>query len=92
MQETSNVEMGSARQFRVMLVEKTSVPHGGAEDDTWYRYVLSSGCSAITGWRRGSLQEVTQHATRCTEELNARSRGGTSSWSPRRKKVGSSAG
>jgi len=73
------------RQYCVALVEKAAVPDG-AVGDNWYRYVLESGCSEITGWRRGSLQEVTQHAMRCAEELNARNNASTSPWALRRKK------
>ena len=85
MQQSLNVRTDEARQFRVASVEKTGVPEGAAGDD-WYRYVLKSGCSAITGWRRGSLQEVTQHARRCAEELNARYNANASPWALRRKK------
>jgi hypothetical protein len=76
--------MDYARHFRVALVEKSAVPQG-AEGEDWYRYVLESNYAAITGWRRGSLQEITQHAIHCTEELNARSTHGLSHWALRRK-------
>ena len=84
MQESANTQLDNTRHFRVSLVEKAAVPHG-AEGDNWYRYVLESGYSAITGWRRGSLQEITQYATRYTEELNARGNHGSSPWAYRRK-------
>ena len=77
MQQSAETRMDSRRHFRVALVEKSAVPQG-AEGKDWYRYVLESGSSAITGWRRGSLLEITQHAIRCTEELNARSTNGFS--------------
>ena len=78
------MQMDRTRLFRVALVEKSAVPQG-ADGEDWYRYVLESGYAAITGWRRGSLQEITQHAVRCTEELNARSTDGLSRWASRRK-------
>lgn len=84
MHQSPQTQMDSTRHFRVALVEKSPVPQG-AEDEGWYRYVLESGYAAITGWRRGSLQEITQHAIRCAEELNARSTPGFSPWAYRRK-------
>jgi hypothetical protein len=85
MHESPKTQMDTTRQFRVALVEKAAVPYG-AEGDNWYRYVLENRYDAITGWRRGSLQEITQHATRYTEELNARSNQGSSPWLSRRKR------
>lgn len=84
MQQSSETQMNSSRHFRVALVEKSAMPQGGQGED-WYRYVIESGNSAITGWRRGSRQEITQHARRCTEELNARNAKGFSPWTYRRK-------
>jgi hypothetical protein len=84
MQQSPKTRMDSRRHFRVALVEKSTVPQGAKGED-WYRYVLESGNSAITGWRRGSRQEIVQHAIRCTEELNARGSNGHSPWSSRRK-------
>lgn len=60
--------------YRVSSVHKSSGP-GGAEGDDWYRYVLTGGRSAITGWCRGTHEEVVEHAARCAEEFNARSDG-----------------
>jgi hypothetical protein len=78
-QQSLKTQTDNTRHFRVALVEKAVAPQG-AEGDNWCRYVLESERSAITGWRRGSLQEVTQHATRCTEELNIRNNSGASPW------------
>ena len=84
MHQSPKTQTDSTRHFRVALVEKAAVPQG-AEGEDWYRYVLESGYSAITGWRRGSLQEIMQHAILCAEELNARSTNGFSPWTYRRK-------
>lgn len=86
MQQSVKTQMDSTRHFRVALVEKSAVPQG-AEGEGWYRYVLERGYSTITGWRRGSRQEIMQHAIRCTEELNAHSTNGSSPWTYRRKKT-----
>jgi hypothetical protein len=58
--------------YEVILVEKAAMPTG-TEGDDWYRYVLSSGGSPITGFHRGSLAEVKEYAAHCVEELNLRS-------------------
>jgi hypothetical protein len=84
MHQSSQTPVDSIRYFRVALIEKSPVPQG-TEDEGWYRYVLESGYAAITGWRRGSLQEITQHARHCTEELNARGTTAVSRWAHRRK-------
>lgn len=85
MQQFSKTQTDNARCFRVALVEKAAVPPG-AEGNDWYRYVIESGYYAITGWRRGSLQEITQHVTRYTEDLNTRSNKSTSPWRYRRQR------
>jgi hypothetical protein len=77
MQQSPTRQIDSSRHFRVTLVEKSAVPQG-AEGEDWYRYVLENKHSAITGWRRGSRREITQHAIHCTEELNARIANGSS--------------
>lgn len=84
MHQSPQTQRDSARYFRVAVVEKAAVPYA-AEGEDWCRYVLESGYTAITGWRRGSLQETTQHALRCTEELNVRGTNGFSPWASRRK-------
>ena len=71
--------------FKVSSVEKINAPDGGREQD-WYRYILDSGRSTITGQRRGSRKDVLAYATQCTEQLNARGLTGQSIWSPRGKK------
>ena len=59
------------RPFKVARVEKTDAPDGGQGQD-WYRYVLESGRSTITGHRCGSRKDVLAYATQCAEQLNTR--------------------
>ena len=73
------------RPFKVARVEKTDAPDGGQGQD-WYRYVLTSHRSTITGQRRGSRQDVHSYATQCAEQLNARALEGKSMWNPRGRK------
>ena len=71
MQQSPQPHTGDIRDYRVSSVEKTAVPEG-AEGDNWCRYVIENGFATLMGWRRGSLREITQHAIRCVETLNAR--------------------
>jgi hypothetical protein len=57
--------------YQVASVERAELE--GAEGQDWYRYVLASGRSLITGFRRGSLDEVTEYAQTCAEAFNLRS-------------------
>ena len=59
-------------RYEVVSVEKAVMPTGTDGND-WYRYVLSSGRSRITGFHRGSLDEVKEYASNCVEEFNLRS-------------------
>lgn len=60
--------------YRVGSVTKTQPP-SGAEGNDWYRYVLEGGHSPISGWRQGSLEDVTEFAQRSADELNERRAG-----------------
>ncbi len=71
--------------FKVARVEKSGAPDGSDGQD-WYRYVLESGRSTISGQRRGSRKDVHAYATQCAEQLNARGLTGQSIWSPRGRK------
>ena len=63
--------------YQVSMVEKASAPDGAKGND-WYRYILSSGSSRITGFRCGSLAEVREYATSCADDLNLRGISGKS--------------
>ena len=76
---------GSPRRYRVASVNQAQGPSGA--DGDWFRYILEGGRSPITGLRRGSRDEVTEHANRCAEELNERNNGrSASAWAPRKAK------
>lgn len=75
------------RHYHVESVDKANSPPEGSDGD-WYCYVLKGGRAPITGLRRGTLIEVTEHAKRCARDLNDRSNGKRlSSWAPRRAKA-----
>lgn len=65
------------RQFEVASVEKVAMPDGGQGAD-WYRYVLASGPARITGFHRGTPEEVTAYAKNCAEDFNLRNATGKS--------------
>ncbi|HQU15975.1 MAG: hypothetical protein B7Z66_07885 [Chromatiales bacterium 21-64-14] len=61
----------SGSRFQVGRIEKSPMPSGDSGVD-WHRYVLENGCNSITGFRRGTLQQVTEHAQQLAQELNER--------------------
>lgn len=68
-------------RFEVTCVEKATMPTGTGGDD-WYRYVLASGRSQITGYHRGTREEVSAYAETCAEEFNVRNATGKSARPP----------
>lgn len=74
-----------AHNYEVESIEPTAAPDGTDATD-WFRYVLRSGRSMITGQRRGSRRDVQEYAVQCATQLNARALEGKSVWSPRGKK------
>jgi hypothetical protein len=77
--------------FVVASVEKADSPEG-EQGQSWYRYVLKSSCSTITGHRCGSRQYVREYATQCAEQLNARAATSQSIWAPRGRKPAAATG
>ncbi len=73
------------KPFRLVCVEKAATPEGG-DGETWYRYVLENGRSAITGQRCGNRKEVTAYAVHYVEQLNTRAANGGAAWAPRARK------
>ncbi len=71
--------------FKVASVEKTDAP-GGSPGQDWYRYVLQSPRSTITGVRRGSRDVVQTYAAEAAERLNNRAILCQPSWNPRGRK------
>lgn len=64
-------------RYEVASVEEVAAPDGGQGND-WYCYVLLSGRARITGFRRGTQEEVTAYAENSAEILNMRSATGKS--------------
>jgi hypothetical protein len=55
----------------VTLLEKSKGPYGEKGDD-WYRYVIDTPGSNITGFRRGKKSEVVEHLNDCIQKLEER--------------------
>jgi RNA recognition motif-containing protein len=73
------------RRFEVTEVKKVEGP-GGSGGNDWYRYVLSQGASRITGFHRGTLEEVTEYAVECGAAFNERNQSGRSTYAYARRK------
>ena len=61
----------NSRHCSVISVEKSDSP-GGAPGADWYRYVISSPGTEITGYRRGKKRDVLDYLDKCTTQLNER--------------------
>jgi RNA recognition motif-containing protein len=83
--EEDNSVRGVLRQsYEVAEIVKADIAGG----DDWYRYVLASGDARITGFHRGSEDEVAEYAAECAAAFNERSKSGRSARTmapPRRK-------
>ena len=64
-------------RFKIECIEK-SVPPEGISGGNWYRYVIGQDGRKITGFKKGTLQSVTDHVEAFTENLNERSGKGIS--------------
>jgi len=69
----------------VESVDRIDAPLG-EESGSWYRYVLKSRSSTITGQRCGTRAYVREYAAQCAEQLNERAASCNSYWAPRGRK------
>jgi hypothetical protein len=60
-----------ALRCTVISVEKSDGP-GGADGNDWYRYVINSPGSPITGYRRGPKRDILEYLNECTSKLEER--------------------
>lgn len=63
--------------YEVVSIAKVEMPDGARGDD-WHRFVLASGPAQITGYHRGSTEEVMAYAQHCAEDFNLRNASGKS--------------
>ena len=69
-------------RFSVDVVEKSDPPDGD-NGRQWYRYVLVSECTQVTGFCTGTREEVQAHALQVAEELNTRNGSAPGGWTSR---------
>ena len=60
-----------ALRCTVVSIEKSDGPGGESEND-WYRYVIDSPGSPITGYRRGKKSEIVKYLNECAVQLEDR--------------------
>ncbi len=60
--------------YKVVSVDRTTVPEE-IDGQNYCRYIIAWDASTIVGYRRGTAQQVTQHARHYVDELNARAEG-----------------
>ncbi len=68
--------------YNLISVDPTAAPEG-IDARHWCRYIIARDASTVVGYRRGTAQQVTQHARYCVEELNARANGRVQSYRSR---------
>jgi hypothetical protein len=61
----------ASADYRLTSVTKSEPPQG-AEGGNWHRYELARGTATITGYRQGSMKEVTRVAEDIVRGLNER--------------------
>lgn len=59
-------------RFSIVSIEKCAPPEG-MPGKNWYCYVVGDKGNKITGYKSGTLKNVTQHVEEFTEGLNERS-------------------
>jgi hypothetical protein len=56
----------------VVSIEKSDGGPGGESENDWYRYVIDSPGSPITGYRRGKKSEIVKYLNECAVQLEDR--------------------
>ena len=57
--------------YRLISIERTTAPRGGAGGD-WFVYRIAQGQNVATGYRRGSRGDVDAEVERIVNALNVR--------------------
>lgn len=56
-------------RYKLISIEKSLTPQG-AQDDSWYCYVIASENNTLIGYRTGSRHEVKKIAEECVRQMN----------------------
>ncbi len=60
--------------YNLIAIDCPAAPEG-MDDRNWCRYIIARDGSTIVAYRRGTVQQVTQHARHYVDDLNARADG-----------------
>jgi hypothetical protein len=61
----------AVESYRLISIDRTAAPRGATGDD-WLVYQIARGTNVITGYRRGSHQDVAVELERIVSGFNAR--------------------
>ncbi len=56
-------------RYKIISIQKSVTPQG-AQDDSWYCYVIANENNTIIGYRAGSHHEVKKVAEACAAQMN----------------------
>ena len=70
-EKTQQKKPNDVLRCTIVSIEKSDGPGGEREND-WYRYVIDSPGSPITGYRRGKKSEVVKYLNECANQLEDR--------------------
>jgi len=79
--DEQEVKKKASRACTIVSLERSSGPDGAPGND-WYRYVISSPGSPITGYRRGKMSDVMDYLNECTTKLDERLNSGKAPRAP----------
>ena len=60
-----------SKRYEIKSILKADPP-AGAEGDDWYRYEIAHGTNSISGYKQGTLEEVTEAMEENVVQLNER--------------------
>ena len=64
-------EDAAVESYRMISIDRTAAPRGAAGDN-WLVYQIAHGTNVVTGYRRGSHQDVAAEVERIVNAFNAR--------------------
>lgn len=66
-------EMWNRIEYDLISIKKIATP-AGLESDNWYEYILGRGNSCLVCKRKGTFEQVKEHAQELAFDLNNRRR------------------
>ncbi|MDH3687981.1 MAG: hypothetical protein OEU36_00670 [Gammaproteobacteria bacterium] len=81
LKNSDDEEPKKKRTCALVSLERSAGPDGATGND-WYRYVINSPGSPITGYRRGKKSDVLEYLNECTSKLDERLNSGKAPRAP----------